>query len=768
MKLSPQTLLLVLALALCSAWPTPELWTWLAAYGLAWLLLNYTLASAGKVDLPARPWVVAGAVVLVAAPAVGFLWRSADLMARREGLRGLDVQLADRLRLETKPAVFPPVVAGDRPQSLYVHAPDGRSVSLGLGDGVGALAGVDLGHGLFRVEYDPRRHGLPTSETSTIQARIDVDGEVAHRSLRFVRWQPHPRWPCSDPSRGLAVVPSEETDEVFVVRRSGEQVLMEHLDAGDGPSACALLRDGRVAVSHRYDGLLRLLDLSGSARGDASLELGPFQAAIAASDDGRHLAVAQGGREPSVWLLSIDPTTGTPAVAERIPLDDRLDEHLAVGLEPDGVHFAGPGVDRLIVTSARHRAIFRLDRNPAAATGWRQSELYLGRPAVASVLSANRAWLYAAVTDYRPDGEEHRGNHFIQDQILRVDVGSWRLDGRLLTGRRSARQDHPGDVDRGVSPMGLATFGDDALLVAFAGSEEAWLLDDALAGPPTVFPGNEFDLVTPFGVADLGGGVWLATSPAGGSMATYDRDGRLVEYLSVSPADDELAAAAPGSLLRQDLDLRSGERAFYETTRSGISCQSCHLRGGTDFSPHDIGQTPLLHTLSSRGLAGTAPYLRDGSFPRVRDLHFDLAAPLYRGFRRSLRDRPALLESYVHALVAETNPALFEPRDLETERAGLEAFVRARCDLCHALPAFTNLSRHPSRALFPGHDVAPTLFLDTPSLLAVHAKGDFLQDGRAHDLEAVLDEFNPANRHGDTARLDAEETRALLHLLRSL
>ncbi|MDA8017004.1 MAG: hypothetical protein MPN21_06095 [Thermoanaerobaculia bacterium] len=762
MKLSPQTLILTLALALCSVWPTPELWTWLGAYFLAWLILNYTLGSGRKVKIEVRPWIAVALASLLAAPALAYLWRSADLVARREGLRGLEVQLEDRIRLETTPTVFPPVIAGDRPQNVYLHAPGGSEVALRLADGTAELAGIALGQDLFRVEYDPRRHGIPSADSSSLEAEVVVDGSTSRRALRYVRWQPHPRSPCTDPERGTAVVPSEETDEVFLVRRSGERIAMETLGVGDGPSGCAVLTQGRVAVSHRYDRFLQVMPTSQS-EAEQSLELGPFQVAVAASADGAHLAVAQAGNRPGIVLLSTDPL----AVVERIPLDEGLDLHFAGGLEPDGVHFGRAGADQIVVTSARHRAIFRLDRDTSAAGGWRQTELYLGRPAVTSTLSRDRSSLYVAVTDYRPDGVEHRGNHFLQDQILRIDVGTWQVVNRLLTGRRSERQDYPGGVDRGVSPMGMAPFGEDGLLVVFAGSEEAWLLDTDLVQPPTMFF-RDFDLVAPFGVADLGGGVWLATSPAGGSMATYDSQGLLVEYLSVSPTDGELAAAPPGSLLRQDLDLRSGERAFFETTRSGISCQSCHLHGGTDFAPHDIGQAPLLHTLTTRGLAGTAPYLRDGSFPRIRDLHFDLAEPLYRGYRRRLENRPTLLESYVHALVSETNPALFEPRDLETERAGLQAFARARCDMCHTLPAFTNLSRHGSRTLFPEHDAQPTLFLDTPSLLAVHTKEDFLHDGRAHDLEAVLEEFNESNRHGDTERLDAAEKRALLHLLRSL
>ena len=66
----------------------------------------------------------------------------------------------------------------------------------------------------------------------------------------------------------------------------------------------------------------------------------------------------------------------------------------------------------------------------------------------------------------------------------------------------------------------------------------------------------------------------------------------------------------------------------------------------------DDGTPSLLGppTLTVAGVAGTAPYLRDGSYPRIRDLDA-LSRELYRGFRRRAPSRGLTLEAFVESLV---------------------------------------------------------------------------------------------------------------------
>jgi hypothetical protein len=209
-----------------------------------------------------------------------------------------------------------------------------------------------------------------------------------------------------------------------------------------------------------------------------------------------------------------------------------------------------------------------------------------------------------------------------------------------------------------------------------------------------------------------------------------------------------------------------GERSFYESTRSGISCQSCHLHADSDLAAYNLGDHRLIPTLSVRGLLGTAPYLRDGSYPRVGDLD-EVAQGLYRGYPRVQAGRRYTMQSYVESLPREPPLAA---RDGAAERRGFEAFVRARCDRCHPPPAFTSLGQLPMAALFPrvAHTLAAPEMLDVPSLLSVAHTPPYLHDGRAVTLAEVLDEQNPDNLHGDTRGLSAAERRDLLQFLGSL
>jgi hypothetical protein len=321
--------------------------------------------------------------------------------------------------------------------------------------------------------------------------------------------------------------------------------------------------------------------------------------------------------------------------------------------------------------------------------------------------------------------------------------------------------------------MGMAVRQDGSLLVAFAGTDEVWELPATLQGPPRITAGQDLDLITPHGVADLGAGFWAASSSAGGAIAVYhtqNGQNTPAAFAGVARADDTLAAGQPDSLERQALSLRTGERAFYESTRAGIACQSCHLHADTDYSQHDIGQRSLLPTLSVRGIAGTAPYLRDASFPSIGDLNDHLAMTLYRGYARELGNRRDALETYVKGLPRHVNPRWLIEHKPNRETAGLNAFVKADCLLCHTFPAFTNLSQHPVRAVFPDYGATqlPTNILDTPSLLSLHTKSHFLHDGRAHDLSAVFSTHNTQNRHGNVASLSAEEQAALIAFLETL
>ena len=759
-----QLLLAAGALIAGSIIPRSAFWPFLVAYALLWLVFNLVARQARGLVLPLSPWAAAVLVLALCAGPVLSLWAKKTDIAWGEGLHGLSQHFVDRSRLELLPAVAPGILFAGHPQTFYVHAPGTQQVVLRLAPGILPLMGEDLGQGLFRVFYDPRLQGVPQGDSARIESSLEADGRVYRRQLRSVRFEAHPRWFSSVPALGLAATPSEETDEIFVVSRLGLQL---RLPVGDGPTAAVFVRGGKwLAVSHRYSEELWLVDPeSGEIGGRRTL--GPFQSRLAASPSGDLLAVAMGGLRPRIELLKAADLSSMGSIFLTQAAAD-----LAFGRSDGELVLSIPG--------AKELALWRQPEGGAAGATWvQETPLQLGRPVVTMARGAGGREIFIATTDYRPGGESHRGNHFIQDQVLTVDLASWKVTGQRLTPRRTPAQTEAGNVDSGLSPMGMMAREDGSLLVALAGSDEVWELPtgpDSGAPPRVLAAGYDLDLIAPHGVADLGEGYWAASSPAGGCIAVFGPTGELLEFIGVAPSDDRLLDSPADSLARQALLLRTGERAFYEGTRSGISCQSCHLHGGTDESLHDIGQEPLLPTLTVRGITGTAPYLRDGSFPLIRDLDDHLAGNLYRGYQRYVEGRGRALEAFVESLPRPVNPrhllrASERPGGyLEMQREGAQAFVAARCVLCHSFPAFTNLSQHPVRSLFPeyGSDLRPVNRLDTPSLLGSHDRLHFLQDGRAHSLSEVLTEHNLSNRHGDSQALTEPDRLALAEFLLSL
>ncbi|HKU41068.1 MAG TPA: hypothetical protein VJR89_23055, partial [Polyangiales bacterium] len=386
--------------------------------------------------------------------------------------------------------------------------------------------------------------------------------------------------------------------------------------------------------------------------------------------------------------------------------------------------------------------------------------LSFGRPAVTLARSPDGLQLWAATTDLQSGGHAQLGNHFVQDQLLLIDAERMQVVARQFTARRSERQSKPGDVDRGASPMGIVPAQRGGLWLSLAGSDEVWHWEPEDVAPRAIDLGS-LGLFTPHGVAELADGTLLISSPAAGAFGLLAPGAAAPRVLPVAPSSEWLRVHDRGGLLR-----RIGERDFYEATRSGISCQSCHMHADSDEAAYNLGDHRLLPTLSVRGVLGTAPYLRDGSYPRLRDLE-EVAQTLYRGYLRYQGGRGEALEAFVGSLARRTN---LQTRDRAAERRGFAAFQKASCPACHTPPAFTNLAQLPLRALFP--EQAARLpheeTLDTPSLLSIATSAPYLNDGRATSLEEVLVAHNRQNLHGDVRRLSPSERRDLLAFLSSL
>lgn len=730
----------LLAFALWSSASHPSLWALAAAYAAAWLSVSALLAyrpRALRVSLTRAQALALAAFVSV--PFAAHALRVAPRALENEGLASLPHLVGARLRLERVPAIAPPLVAGDRPQTFYVHAPDAREVAVRFGASGARVEAVGLGHGLFRLAYDPREHGLPDPPNGEVRASIVVDGAAHERSMHAVQPLPHPRWLAPSPGRALAAAVSEETDELIVLDRRG---LVHRVDTDDGPSDARFMSEHELVVAHRYASTLAFVNAAGGEL-VRRVEVGPFGHRLAVAPERRRMALGQHGQSPGVRILD-----ASGASLERIALDDPPD-HLAFGPDPD----------TLVVSTVRPPALHRFRRGEE---GWRSDRppLRLGRPVVAMSPSADHRTLLIAVTDLQTEGPPHLGNHFVQDQLVTLDVVGWSIVDQRITARRTPRQDRAGGADRGLSPMGIDALGDGALLVAFAGTDDVWRIEPD-APSPTIIE-LEAPIAAPFSAVALGDG-FAVSSPSYGAIGLFSSEGRRRAVVRLAPSDRALLAEDERALQR-----RIGERTFYESTRAGIACQSCHLHGGSDGALHNIGGRTHVATLDTRGLLGTPPYLRDGSYPRLGSFDDALASPLFRGWLRPQGGRRVSLERYMEALPRPLPPRQLEGRDEARERRGLEAFVEARCVLCHSFPAFTNLGQHPSGALFPEHRSQAGHALDTPSLFGLGESAPYLVDGRAETLEAVFRTHDPAGRHGDTQRLGPQAFDDLLYFLEGL
>lgn len=704
-------------------------------------LLALTFVSA------ARNWVKAQRLahvtilaIILAVPALSQLWLFRYTWIKIEGLHGIGDYLGDRLRLQTLPAIAPSLVVADRPQSYFVFAPGTRQLELRLGSKSKNLPSQSLGGGLFRVDYDPLRDGAPSPADGTLKATITTDGKGVERELTSATPLAHPRWLSLSTDLLLAATSSEETDEIVVVSRAGLELQMP---AGDGPTDCAFIDGKHLAVTRRYMPTVLILD---ATSGDmvAEVNVGSGQIRAAGSPGQKMFAVAIGGSNPAVTLI------GWP--------EGNVLEHISMPAEPDWMVF-GPDDRTLIVATRPDAALHRFQRQ---SRGFRHDlTLRLGRPAITLARSKDGTKLFVATTDYDTTGRPQLGNHFIQDQILTVEVASMRVVHRQFTARRSSRQTDPGDVDQGVSPMGIAEGSDGALLVAFAGTDEAWRIrTDAIEPEITNLAAGP--ILAPHGIAELADGTVVLSSPSQGLIGILPPHERVPRIVRLAPDDSTLSTERPAAFRR-----RMGERAFYEATRSGISCQSCHSHADSDESAYNLDGYHLNPILTVRGLLHTAPYLRGGTDPNIANLH-TVAKIRFRGYLRGQASRGELLETFIESLSRRENPTARESNDIERQRRGLQVFVKARCATCHAFPAFTALGQMPMGMLFPEEAESGDFLLDTPSLLSIAATPPYLSDGRAGTLDEVIGRFNKRNLHGDTQSLDSIERDELIVFLRSL
>lgn len=749
---SIQRIALALTLLLWLVWPTATLagltLTYLAGVVIAAAVVRWrwfaTLHPAGAA---ARwRWAATAAIGVVAVVRLG------PGLVENEKLHVLSEHVGDRSALLESPAIHPRVLRPDRPQRFHIVAPPGARVAARMGAGSEPIEAMDLGHGLFRIDTPPMPEAIPATRDGHAEVTIFVDGAAHRKRVRFHQPYARPQWLTASAERGIAATASVSTHEVIVFDRSGNH---HRVATAAGPSDCVMVNGGRfLIVCHRYAPCVSVIDLTGDRPRVAGRIDAPAHAnRIAASSDGRRAAVTIGGDRPGLQVLEVGDEEVT------------VGPFVAMSVEPECISF-GLNADEVIVSSRRGRALLRVVRRSTGRWAVDPRVLALSRPALGLCRSADGRRVHYTTTwaDPSGDGFEAQGNHQIDDAIVTVDLDRWEQTDAIHTQRKSSLPTGAGELLHGISPMGLTAQDDGALLVACAGSNDL-LRIEAVGREPRL---RAITTEAPHDVADMGDGVRAVTSPATGVIDLYAELPVPFARVIVAPDDAGLASENPRALAT-----RRGELAFYESTAAGLSCQSCHTHGDSDYARHNIGSHEMAATLSAMGVADTAPYLRDASYPRLRDL-YAITTELFHGFPYDPGwNRGEAASAYIRSLTLPPPPDAIDgttDTQMARQRRGHAVFIDAGCVHCHPPPAFTNLAHHPQHWLFPRSDrgAGPSPVLDTPSLVGLWRSAPFLHDGRAENLWTLLTTHNPGDRHGRTAHLTDTQRADLITFLKSL
>jgi len=658
-------------------------------------------------------------------------------MLEEQNVYGLESRIIDKAALQNLPALFPRHLTEGMPQDFYIYAPGSKHANLEIS--TRQFNGVSLGEGLFRVSI---RNGFPSIQADTTQASLHTSTGSHDRELTFTKALPHPRRTCGS-GGAQAYIVSEETDEIYVVSEQGP---VATLNTGNGPSSCIVLGN-RLFVSHLYENHLWEFNTE-NGQPVHKHPVGAPQKSLAISTDKQTLAMALQGTAPGVAILDLT----TPQEITRI----------ALPLTPEWIA-QGPSSLSWNLSSRHQPALIHLQQEEGK---WTHTIEKLSRPLTTMVASKQGTTLFAATTGYHPTAKPLHGNHYIQDQILAFDSLSLEVVGRLITHKRTERARAKGDFLKwtaGAGPSALTLLENGDLLISFSGTTEWWRVPATLSGLVSHLEINSAGLAAPHGTAELSNGLLVLTSPAEGTIGLFNPSSQHTELFQLGPEDETLSTKFPAALKR-----RQGEKAFYEATRSGRSCQSCHLHADSDYSAHNIGDDHLTPaTLSVRGIAGTSPYLRGGAYNRVREL-LHVPQELLGGYFIFDPERGEALEAFVKSLsIASTRLEPSHPASLQREQKGLLTFTKARCITCHAFPAFTDLSQHPATRIFPDFK-DPALEFDTPSLIGIKNSAPYLFDGRAQTLEQVLGSEHKGTDHGLLSELSVSEKNDLIFFLESL
>jgi mono/diheme cytochrome c family protein len=620
----------------------------------------------------------------------------------------------------------------------------------------------------------------------------------------------------------LLYVALSTADQVAVVDPSASPPrLLAKIDACRFPDAIAALPKGGALVGCRFDpGLVRI---SGdAARGFRALRLAPGLPAGA-----RGLVVASDGK--TAYVAS-PPLRGVAVVA----LDDgRVVQTMPTGISPralrlvpkhgwPGSHGALLVVSNFIDHTVTLHPIGGDDRLAPAAQTIRTEAPVLDM----AVLGGELPQLLLFTHEDRPVSRAHGPVEGLDSGVIPLVARGDLADGRLVEDPGPGRRPFVNLGDRAepvIELAGAASMGGPLavgrLAIVGAGS------DNLLLGRG-VGHGTALSAAV---VVPVGANPTAVAALPDDRFVTADRLSDTLTFVSLAGAPGVEATLVVGTIGRPSLAER-GELLFYSRALvprnvatgplSLYTCAACHDDGHIDGRLHPAKQNRFFSTtLTCRGLATTAPFLRLGNQATIDVFADNIVSTHAQGAERDpahFADYPvtikvgdekgradvtlspgelrAALARYMERIPPEPSPFVNAAAgELTSEaRRGLAIF-RDRCAGCHQLIGSSDRGDHVDAAALEGRLLAGQVALTSPgryavgtpilgeggnnppSLRGVWDAAPYFSDGSARTLEEALRRTDPGaaavHAPANAARppaFSADEQAALLALLRSL
>jgi hypothetical protein len=631
------------------------------------------------------------------------------------------------------------------------------------------------------------------------------DGHARPRALAF------------NADDGLLYVALSTADQVAVVDPSASPPrLLTKVDACRFPDAIAALPKGGALVGCRFDpGLVRIT-------GDAVAGFGASRLAARLPAGARGLAVPGDGK--TAYVAS-PPLRGVAVVA----LDDgRVLQTVPTGISPRALRLVpkdgwpGSNGPFLVVSNFIDHTVtvhpIGADGRLGAAVQTIQTEApVLDLAALGGELPS----LLLFTHEDRAVSRAHGPVEGLDSGAIRLAVHGGLPGGRLIDDPGPGRRPflNLGDRPTPVIELDGAASGGGALAVVGAGSDNLFLSRGRVPAAD-----RAAGVVVPVGANPTA----VAALP-GDRFVTADRLSDTLTFVSLDGAPGVEATLVVGAPARPS-PVERGELLFYSRALvphnvatgplSLYTCAACHDDGHIDGRLHPAKQNRFFSTtLTCRGLATTAPFLRLGNQATIDVFADNIVSTHAQGAERDpehFADYPvtfkvwdekgaadvtlspaelrAALARYMERIPPEPSPfAAVDAPSLSGEaRRGLAIF-RDRCAGCHQLVGSSALGDHLDGPMLearllagqvaltsPGRYAVGTPILgeggnNPPSLRGVWDAAPYFSDGSARTLEEAVRRTDPGatavHAPANAARppaFTADEQAALLTFLRAL